>query len=128
MELLSGNAHKNLGNGKLWFKLPISMQKSWSDWTTYGGGGYALNSAKNMRDYLFAGGLLQKNLSENFSLGLEIYTQSADSINTNSYTLLNAGGAYNLTKQLSLLFSAGGSIIGEKHTVAYIGLLCSGPS
>lgn len=127
MEIPSGNAHKNLGNGKLWFKLPISIQKSWGNWTTYGGGGYAINSSKNMRDYPFAGWLLQKNLNENLTLGLEIYTQGANSINTHSRTLLNTGGSYNFTQHLSLLFSAGGSIIGEKHTVAYIGLLCSGP-
>jgi hypothetical protein len=39
-----------------------------------------------------------------------------------AYTLLNAGGYLNFSKNFSLLFSAGGSMAGAQHTVAYLGL------
>ncbi|MGH8155734.1 MAG: hypothetical protein ACREP0_10970 [Rhodanobacteraceae bacterium] len=38
------------------------------------------------------------------------------------YTVLNAGGYLNFTPGFSLLFSAGRSIAGARHTVAYLGL------
>jgi hypothetical protein len=39
-----------------------------------------------------------------------------------SYTVLNVGGYYNFTPNFQLLFTGGGSIAGEQHTVAYLGL------
>ena len=44
-ELHTGNTNQNLGNGKLWMKLPIWLQKSWGSWISYGGFGYGLNNA-----------------------------------------------------------------------------------
>ena len=29
-------------NGRTWFRLPVWLQKSWGEWTTYGGGGAVL--------------------------------------------------------------------------------------
>ncbi len=127
IELPNGNVDKNLGNGKAWFKLPIWIQKSWGTWTSYGGGGYAINPAENMRNYPYAGWLIQKNINDKLSLGAEIFTQGAVSINSSSYTVLNAGGQYNVTKHFSLLFSVGHSIIGETHKIAYAGLYFTGP-
>jgi hypothetical protein len=122
-ELPTGNANRNLGNGKLWMKLPIWIQKSWESWTSYGGAGYVINPAKDMRDYPYAGWLLQKKLNEKLTLGGEVFSQEASSINNRSFTVLNAGGFYNFTNNFSLLFSAGHSIIGEQHMIAYVGLL-----
>lgn len=45
LEIPTGNANQNLGNGVTWAKFPIWAQKSWGQWTSYGGGGYAINSA-----------------------------------------------------------------------------------
>ena len=51
VELTTGDPNRNLGNGKTWYKLPLWLQKSWGSWTSYGGGGYALNRASRMRNY-----------------------------------------------------------------------------
>ena len=127
LEIPAGDVTQNLGNGKVWFKLPVWVQKSWGSWTTYGGGGYAINSAKNMRNYLYAGWLLQKNINEQLTLGVEAFTQGAVSNNSRSFMVINAGGSYNFTKQFSLLFSAGHSVIGEQHLITYLGLYWTGP-
>ena len=80
-----------------------------------------------MRNYPYAGWLLQKDINEKLTLGAEVFTQGAASINSRSFTIINAGGLYNFTKHFSLLLSAGHSVIGENHTVSYSGLYWTGP-
>jgi hypothetical protein len=122
LELPTGNSARNLGNGKPWVKLPIWLQKSWGSWTTYGGGGYAINSASDMRNYFYLGGQLQKKFSEYLILGAEIFYQGAASVDSRATTIFNAGGYYYFNKHLALLFSAGHSLFGQNNTVGYLGI------
>lgn len=122
LELPTGDADRGLGNGRLWARLPIWAQKSWGPWTTYGGVGYAINRAPGARSFPFAGWLLQRDLSRHLTLGGEVFAQGADSADGRSAVLLNGGGYYNFTHGFSLLFSAGRTLQGEPHTVAYVGL------
>ena len=121
-ELPSGTASRGLGNGKTWEKLPVWVQKSWGPWTTYGGMGYAVNSAQGAKNYLFGGWLLQKRLSPKLTLGGEIFAQGATMENERASGIINIGGYYNFSKSMSLLFSGGSSVIGERHLVGYLGL------
>ena len=52
---------------------------------------YAINSAKNMRNYPFAGWLLQKNINEHVTLGREVFTQGAVSHDSRSFTVMSVG-------------------------------------
>jgi len=121
-ELATGDSDKGLGNGKTWWRLPVWLQKSWGDWTTYGGGGYVINNATGQKSYPFAGWLLQKDLSEKLTLGGEVYGRAKDTDDGQSTTVLNFGGIYKFTPDFNLLFSAGHSVAGESHTIAYLGL------
>ena len=109
---------------------PFWLKKSWGEWTSYGGVGYAVNSAiymnVAMRNYPYAGWLLQRNINEHLILGVEIFSQGAVSIPTRSFTIINAGGYYKFTKNFSLLFSAGHSVAGEQHIAGYLGLYWTG--
>lgn len=125
-ELPIGNADRGLGNGKLWMKLPIWLQKSWGEWKTFGGVGYAVNSAIDMRNYLYGGWLVQKDFNEHLTLGIEIFSQGAVSTQSLSFTIANVGGYYNFTKNFSMLFSAGHSIAGEPHLEGYFALYWTG--
>jgi len=122
----SGCASRGLGNGRLSAKLPLWAQKSWGKWTSYGGGGFVFNPALGMRNYVFGGILVQRELTKKLILGGELFDQGTSSGNslpgTRQSTVLNAGGYYNFTPKFSLLFSAGHSIQGEAHAVAYLGL------
>jgi len=124
-ELPSGAADRGLGNGRTWWKLPLWMQKSWGSWKTYGGGGYAINRAPGMRSYAFGGWLLQHDLSDRLTLGGEIFTQGAATDHGRGTAIANLGGFF--TPQgacggCQVLFSAGHSLSGERHTVGYVAL------
>jgi hypothetical protein len=122
LELPTGNSRLGLGNGQVWARLPVWLQKTYGPWTTYGGGGFQINHAPGMKDSAFAGGLVQRQLTKKLVLGGEYYYQQAQSVGGREQSGLDAGGYYNFLENLSLLFMAGGSVHGESHTVAYIGL------
>ncbi|MHB1333672.1 MAG: transporter [Sulfuriferula sp.] len=121
-ELATGDSSKGLGNGKTWWRLPVWIQKSWGEWTTYGGVGYVINHADGQKSYPFAGWLLQKDIGEKWTLGGEVFARNKDTVIGQATTILNFGGFYKFTPDFNLLFSAGHSVSGDSHTVAYLGL------
>lgn len=122
LELPSGDSRRNLGNGRSWAQIPVWAQKSWGAWTSYGGAGYVINHAPGMRDHVYGGWLLQRTLNKKLTLGAEWFTPGRPSNAERNTQLINPGGYYNFTEKFSFLFSAGHSVQGESHTVAYFGL------
>lgn len=122
VEVPTGNSAKGLGNGQAWYRLPLWLQKSWGQWTSFGGGGYAINHAPGQKSYWFGGWEIQRNLSNKLILGGELYAQGADTVDSQSTTIANIGGYWNFTPGFSLLFSDGHSISGKSHSVAYLAL------
>jgi hypothetical protein len=122
LELATGSPRRGLGNGQTWARLPLWIQKSSGPWTTYGGVGYVVNNAPGMRSYPFAGWLAQRDLSKKLTLGAEVFGQGPTTGAGRETTIFNAGGFYNFSENFSLLFSAGHSVRGESHAVAYLGL------
>ncbi|NNM60380.1 MAG: transporter [Legionellales bacterium] len=118
----TGNANKDLGNGKIITQLPFWFQKSIGNWTIDTGGGYNINHAPQMFNNYFGGFLLQNQINQKLSLGGEIFYQGAQATNQEAYTALNLGGTYNFTPTFSLLFSAGNSIAGQQNFISYLGL------
>ena len=121
-ELPTGDASRGLGNGHVWFRLPLWVQKSWGPWTTYGGGGWVVNRAPGQRDHAFAGWLLQRDLGAKLTLGGEVFAQGAEAVGGRESTIANLGGYLNFTPGFSLLFSGGRALAGERQTIAYLGL------
>jgi len=126
VELDTGNSGEGLGNGHSWYRLPVWLQKSWGPWTSYGGGGVALNSAQGERNSGFAGWLVQRDIGKYLTLGAELFWQGADAIGGPGSTLANVGGSINFTEKFNVLFSIGHSISGERDTVWYLGLYWTG--
>ncbi len=122
VELPSGDSVRGLGNGRLWARLPVWIQKSRGPWTTYGGVGYEINHAPGMKDSLFAGWLVQRQVTTRLVLGTEVYHQNAQAIGARQSTFGNVGGYFTLRGALSLLFMAGHTVAGERHSVGYLGL------
>jgi len=67
----TGNSAKGLGSGQVGALLPIWLQKSSGPWTTYGGGGYAINPGTNNANYLQAGWLVQREIVKALTIGAE---------------------------------------------------------
>jgi hypothetical protein len=124
-ELPSGSPEHGLGNGRSWWKLPMWLQKSVGSWTTYGGGGYAVNHAPGMRSYGFGGWALQHEVNQSLTLGGELFAQGAVNSLGRGTLIANFGGIYTPGRGCAgcqILFSAGHSVSGERNTVAYLAL------
>lgn len=122
LEAPTGDPHLGLGNGQLWARLPLWIQKSSGPWTTYGGAGYAINNAPGALSYPFGGWLVQRDLGKKLTLGVEVFGQGPDTTLSRSATFADAGGYYYFTKNFQLLFSAGHTFAGEARAEAYLGL------
>ena len=125
-ELATGNSRNGLGNGKTWYRLPLWIQKTWGPWTSYGGGGLTLNAAPGQRNSGFAGWLVQRDLGKFLTLGSEIFWQGSDAVGGPGFAISNFGGSVNFSETFNLLFSAGRSISGERHTIWYLGFYWTG--
>lgn len=107
--LPTGAESRGLGAGHVRQFLPLWVQKSFADWTTYGGGGYWINHGGGTDDknYWFFGWLLQRKITDKLTLGGEIFHQTADKIDGKDSTGFNIGGYYDIDDHNHILFSAG---------------------
>ena len=121
LEVPSGSARENLGNGHAQAFLPVWVQKSWGSWTAYGGGGYGLNSFSGHDNWGFVGAVLQKQVLTNLLIGAEVYHQTAYATDfPNLGTAFNIGMVYDFTEQHHLLFSVGRCLDGPVGFQCYI--------
>ena len=120
-ELPLGDASRGLGTGHLHVLIPLWLQKSFGPWTTYGGGGYWINPGEGNRNYWFAGGLVQRRLSDLAALGAEVYYTTPDEVGGRSSLSFNLGLVVDLSERHHLLVSAGRSIVGDTRFQAYLG-------
>src|SRR5437764_8834182 len=88
------------------------LQKSFGDWTTFGGGGLWLNRsvATGDQDFWFFGWALQRKVTEKWSVGGEIFHATADKIGGKDVTGFNLGALYRIDDHHQFLFSTGRGI------------------
>jgi hypothetical protein len=122
LECPTGDRQRGLGNGRTWGKLPIWVQKSWGPWTTYGGGGYAINRGPGQRDFGFGGWLLQRDINEKLTLGAELYGEGPSTDSGRGFLLYNIGGTIKCTDHFNILVTAGHTLAGEQHMVGYVAM------
>jgi outer membrane putative beta-barrel porin/alpha-amylase len=105
----TGNRDRGLGAGHVRVFLPVWVQKSFGDWTTYGGGGYWINRDDDLGDknYWFFGWLLERKITEKLTLGGEIFHQTAATVDGKDSSGFDLGGTYDFDEHNHLLFSAG---------------------
>lgn len=126
-EIPTGNADKGLGVGKVWYKLPIWLQKNVDKWTFDGGGGYAVMPQTGYRNFAYTGWLMKKQLSERLELGAEVFAHGREgsaAAQTECSTMVDVGGYYHFKNHPGeqFLFCYGHSVAGQTENYAYVGL------
>jgi hypothetical protein len=121
VEIPTGAQSQGLGAGHYRLLLPLWVQKSFGDWTTYGGGGYWINHGGGTmdQDYWFFGWLLQKKVTSKLVIGGEIFHQTATVIGGKDSTGFNLGAIYDFDEHNHLLVSAGTGIQNASSTNLY---------
>lgn len=126
LEIPTGSYSRGLGIGKVWYKLPVWVQKSWGPWTTYGGAGYEIVPQIGYRNFPFGGWLVQRDLGKKLTLGAEIFSHGAEgpaAPQTEAATLIDFGGYYYFRNPgFQLLFCYGHSVAGQTENYGYLGL------
>jgi hypothetical protein len=126
LELPTGSSAKGLGVGRVWYRLPVWVQKDWGEWTTYGGAGYTLIHQTQYSSFPYAGWLLQRNIGKKWTLGGEVFWHAHEGLatpQTQASTLVDLGGYYYIKNPgLQILFAYGHSVFGQTENYAYLGL------
>ena len=118
----TGDESHNLGEGRAAFVLPLVAQKSWDKWTLFGNVGFWWQTAAETRNYVYAGAVLEREINDRLTLGVELFGNPPKERGANSDFAFNLGGTWKLNAHLNLLFTGGRDIVGDTHAMAYIGL------
>ncbi|MGA7341794.1 MAG: transporter [Terracidiphilus sp.] len=126
-EMPTGSFTKGLGVGKVWYKLPIWLQKNSGKWLFDGGGGYQVVPQTGYRDFPYTGWLVKRELNERLELGVEIFAHGREGFaaaQTEASAMLDAGGYYHFKKHEGeqFLFCYGHSVAGQTENYAYVGM------
>jgi hypothetical protein len=126
-EMPTGNYDKGLGVGKVWYKLPVWLQKNQGKWLFDGGAGETVVPQTGYHDFPYGGFLVKRELSEKLELAVEVFSHGGEGFaaaQTQSSTMIDAGGYWHLKKEpdTEFLFAYGHSIAGQTENYAYAGI------
>lgn len=129
LELPTGSAARGLGTGRTHGFVPVWAQKDFGDWTIFGGGGYWINPGPGNKNHWFWGSVLQRKITDQLALGVELFHLTPEEIGGMASTGFNIGGTYDFTEHYHLLFAFGKGLQHSKETnefTWYIGLQLTG--
>jgi hypothetical protein len=126
-EMPTGNYDKGLGVGKVWYKLPLWLQKNQGKWLFDGGAGETVVPQTGYHDFPYGGFLVKREISEKLELAAEVFSHGGEGFaaaQTQSSTMIDAGGYWHLKKEpdTEFLFAYGHSIAGQTENYAYAGI------
>jgi hypothetical protein len=126
-EMPTGSYTKGLGIGKVWYKLPIWVQKNEGKWTFDGGAGYEVVPQTDYRNFPYGGFLVKKELSERLELGSEVFVHGSEgpaAPQTEASAMIDIGGYYHFKNHPGeqFLFCYGHSVAGQTENYAYVGM------
>jgi len=125
-EMPTGDSTRGLGVGKVWYKLPLWMEKDWENWTICGGGGYQVVPQTDFRNFPYTAWLVKREINKRLELGAEVFSHAREGFaaaQTQASTMIDAGGYYHFKNPgRQLLFAYGHSIAGQTENYAYLGM------
>lgn len=126
-EIPTGNYDKGLSVGKVWYKVPIWLQKNIGHWLLDGGAGYAIVNQEDYRSFPYGGFLVKYSFGKRLEIGTEIFSHAREGFaaaQTQASTMVDLGGYYHLKHHegQQFLFCYGHSVAGQTEQYAYIGM------
>ena len=118
----TGNYREGLGGGRPNYILPLLAEKSWGKWTLYGNVGYRLQTALNEQSYWYTGAVLQREVNDRLSLGVEVFGNTTTVPDGRPEVAFNLGGSLKLNDHLNFIFTGGRDFVGDTHATLYLGL------
>ena len=131
-EIPTGDSGRGLGVGKVWYKLPLWLQKNVGHWTFDGGAGYEVVPQSGYRDFVYTGWLVKRKLSDRLELGVEVFAHGREGFaaaQTEASTMMDLGGYYHFKNHPGeqFLFCYGHSVAGQTENYAYLGMYWTWP-
>ena len=96
--------------------LPIWMQKSFGAWTVFGGGGYTNNPGPGNRDFVNYGIALQNQVTDNLALGVELFGQGKDAIDSHPSTAVGLAALFDFDENWHLVGSVNTGIVNARES------------
>jgi hypothetical protein len=126
-EMPTGSYERGLGVGKVWYRIPLWVQKNIGHWLLDGGAGETIVPQKQYRNFPYGGFLLKYALSERLELGGEVFAHGREGFatpQTQASTMIDMGGYYHFKQHPGeqFLFCYGHSVAGQTENYAYLGL------
>jgi|HubBroStandDraft_5_1064220.scaffolds.fasta_scaffold51465_4 hypothetical protein len=113
------SASGNVGDRHASLLLPVWVEKDFGPWSTFGGGGCALNNGDSGEDYCLMGWAVTREVAPALHIGAEVYHQTADTRGGRATTGLGAGAVYDLSDHYHLMASIGPGIENAAETDRY---------
>jgi hypothetical protein len=126
-EIPTGNYDKGLGVGKVWYKVPLWLQKNFGHWLADGGAGETIVPQTQYRNFAYGSFLLKYTFGERLELGAEVVAHAREGYatpQTQASTMIDLGGYYHFKHHPGeqFLFCYGHSVAGQTETYAYLGM------
>jgi len=99
--------------------LPVFVERTWGDWSTFGGGGCTLNRGGDSEDFCQVGWVVTRQVMPALNLGVEVYHQGADTKGGKASTGVGVGAIYDLNDNYHLMASFGPGIQNAAETNRY---------
>jgi hypothetical protein len=96
--------------------IPIWLQKSFGAWTAFGGGGVTLNPGGGNRDFATYGLAIQRQLTGNFALGVEIFGATRSSVDADAATAVGFGAIYDVNDNWHLIGSINTGVVDRRES------------
>lgn len=105
--IYAATAPRRFGDGHSSLLLPIWAQKDIGPWSVFGGGGYQIHPGARGLNSWQSGAAVLYQATQPLAIGVELFHQSRDARDSQSFTQANLGALYRLSPHWSLLGEVG---------------------
>ncbi len=113
------SASSSVGEQHAVLLLPLWVEKDFGHWSTFGGGGCALNQGGDSRNFCQMAWTLTREVTDRLRLGLELKHHTPGSVDARTSTGIGAGMQYNLSDHLHLLAYAASGVQNRAYTARW---------